>query len=193
MNKYEITTERKKKTIVNSALTLFEEKGFTDVSIKEIAAHAQVSQVSIYNYFGSKKALVAECADQVVNDTLILARGILDKDISFVEKLGLAISLCTESINLSISRSFSEAAIRDPALMALLAENINEKKKSVFREYIELGKQENIIDNNISTEVILDFIEAINLVGSKISFGDDASARIKHTYHLFLYGILGKE
>ena len=38
MNKYEITTEKKKNSIVNAALTLFKENGFTNVNVKEIAA-----------------------------------------------------------------------------------------------------------------------------------------------------------
>lgn len=55
MNKYGMTTE-KKKEVANAALTLFKEKGFAETSIKEFAALAHVSQVPIYNYFGSKGA-----------------------------------------------------------------------------------------------------------------------------------------
>ena len=193
MNKYEITTQKKKKAIINSALTLFEEKGFTDVSIKEIAALARVSQVSIYNYFGSKAALVAQCANYIISDTIEQVRDILAKDISFIEKTNSALLLCAQGINLAVSKHFSEAALKDPALMALLSQNINERKNVIFREYIELGKQEKIIDNTIPTEIFLDFIEAINIVGSKLSFDDDISIKIEHTHRLLLYGIIGKE
>ena len=193
MNKYEITTQKKKKAIINSALTLFDKKGFTNASIKEIAALAHVSQVSIYNYFGSKEALVAECVDYVMSDTLRQAKDILAKNISFIEKINLALLLCTESVNLSVSKHFAEAALKDPALMALLSKNINERKNEIFREYIEFGKQEKVLDNTISTETFLDFIEAINIVGSKLSLDSDISLKIKQTHHLLLYGIIGKE
>lgn len=198
MNKYEITTQKKKNAIINAALTLFGKKGFTDVSIKEIATFAHVSQVSIYNYFGSKAAIVAECVDYFMSDMLSQIRDIIfATDISFIEKTNLILLNCTESINLSLSKHFTEAALKDPAMMALLAENINERKNIIFREYIELGKQEKIIDNTIPTETFLDFMEAINIVGSKIDFDgisiDDMSVYIKHTNHLFLYGILGKK
>jgi len=192
MNKYELTTEKKKKSIINAALTLFKDKGFTSVSIKEIAALAHVSQVSIYNYFGSKEALIAECANIVMSDTLQQAADILRQDMDFEEKIKLALLLCTENINLSISKYFTQEALNDPTLIDLLTKSINESKNTIFREYIELGKQEKVIATTISTEIFLNFIEALNIMGSKIEFDDDISEKIKHIHHLFLYGIIGK-
>ena len=192
MNKYELTTEKKKKSIINAALTLFKDKGFTSVSIKEIAALAHVSQVSIYNYFGSKEALIAECANIVMSDTLQQAADILRQNMDFEEKIKLALLLCTENINLSISKYFTQEALNDPTLIDLLTKSINESKNTIFREYIELGKQEKVIATTISTETFLNFIEALNIMGSKIEFDDDISEKIKHIHHLFLYGIIGK-
>ena len=192
MNKYELTTEKKKKSIINAALTLFKDKGFTSVSIKEIAALAHVSQVSIYNYFESKEALIAECANIVMSDTLQQAADILRQDMDFDEKIKLALLLCTENINLSISKYFTQEALNDPTLIDLLTKSINESKNTIFREYIELGKQEKVIATTISTETFLYFIEALNIMGSKIEFDDDISEKIKHIHHLFLYGIIGK-
>ncbi|TCZ77787.1 TetR/AcrR family transcriptional regulator [Paenibacillus albiflavus] len=192
MNKYEMTTEKKKKAIIHAAMTLFKENGFTSVSIKEIAALADVSQVSIYNYFGSKEALIGECADIIMSDTLQKAAEILTKDISFVEKLESALLLCTENINLSISEYFSQKALSDPVLIDLLTKNINESKRTIYREYIEAGKRENVIDGTIPTETLLAFIDALNMLGNKLEFNDDLSTTIKHIHHLYLYGIIGK-
>lgn len=192
MNKYEITTEKKKASIVNSAMALFKEKGFTGVSIKEIAALAHVSQVSIYNYFGSKEALVAECTNIIVSDILQQATEILTKDIEFVDKLKLALSLCSEELSNSISQYFAKEALGDPALANLLIENVNRKKTEVYREYIEIGKQEGIINSNIPTDTFLDFMEALNIMGSKLELNDNTPTKIKHIHRLFLYGIIGK-
>jgi AcrR family transcriptional regulator len=191
MNKYEITTEKKKNAIVGAALALFKNGGFTGVSIKEIAALAHVSQVSIYNYFGSKEALVGECAKVVMSDTLEKAREILIADIGFLEKIESALSICTENVNLSISEYFSKEALNDTVLADLLTEKLNESKRALFREYIELGKQENAIDSKLPTETILSFIDAINTMGSKLE-ADDMAALVSHIHHLFLYGIVGK-
>ena len=192
MNKYELTTEKKKKAIVNSAMSLFNDKGFTNASIKEIASLANVSQVSIYNYFGSKEALIAECAKIIMADTLQKARDILAKDIGFLEKIELALRLSTENINISISEYFTNEALSDPTLINLLIQNINKSKREIYREYIELGKQESFIDKEIPTITLLNFIDAINLMGSKLEFDDDIVTAIKHTHHLLLYGVIGK-
>ena len=192
MNKYELTTEKKKKAIVNSAMSLFNDKGFTNASIKEIAALANVSQVSIYNYFGSKEALIAECAKIIMADTLQKARDILAKDIGFLEKIELALRLSTENISISVSEYFTNEALSDPTLINLLIQNINKGKREIYREYIELGKQESFIDKEIPTSTLLNFIDAINLMGSKLEFDDDIVTAIKHTHHLLLYGVIGK-
>lgn len=192
MNKYEITTEKKKASIIDVAMTLFREKGFTNVSIKEIAAQAHVSQVSIYNYFGSKEALVTECANIIIHDALLRASEILKKDISFEDKIKQALSLCTEEISYSVSEYFSERALADPAMVELLVENINRSKAKVYRDYIEYGKREGCIDASIDTDTILDYVEAINTIGSKLKYDDDTPARTRQIHQLFLYGIIGK-
>ena len=46
------------RTIQESALDLFDERGFDAVTIEEIAAAAEVSPSSVYRYFGTKEGLV---------------------------------------------------------------------------------------------------------------------------------------
>ncbi|MGL6197396.1 MAG: TetR/AcrR family transcriptional regulator [Lachnospiraceae bacterium] len=193
VNKYEITTEKKKKSIVNAALSLFKENGFTSVSIKEIAALAQVSQVSIYNYFGSKETLVAECVDVVIRDIFQQSTDILAMELDFTEKIKLALSLCTEKINLSISEFFTQKALSDPAFVELITKNLSNNKSKIYREYIELGKQEKVIDSAIPTETLVCYIEALNIMGSKLEVDHDKPEKIKYIHHLFLYGLIGKE
>ncbi|HBJ9071269.1 TPA: TetR/AcrR family transcriptional regulator, partial [Listeria monocytogenes] len=94
MNNYEKRTLKKKTAIIQAALSLFGEQGFSDVSIKDIAALADVSQVSIYNYFGSKESLVGECASIIMQDTITLAEEILASEGTFTQKLERALQLC---------------------------------------------------------------------------------------------------
>ena len=75
MNQYQKTTEKKKQAIIQSALSLFKEKGFKETSIQSIAKVAEVSPVSIYNYFDKKDNY--EKTTIVIDRTKYFATGIL--------------------------------------------------------------------------------------------------------------------
>lgn len=191
MDNFEKRTNKKKKAIVDSALTLFGEQGFSNVSIKDIATLAGVSQVSIYNYFGSKEALVAECAKVIMEDTTRLARELLASNAPFIEKLEQALQLCNAEINESLNKFISEKALEDQSFIALMAKSINELKKTIYMEYIDYGKREKAIDSNLSDTSIQLFIDAINSLGMSVPAEDLQHAQ-KDIIQLFLYGLLGK-
>ena len=63
-------------TIRERALDLFDERGFDAVTIEEIAAAAEVSQSSVYRYFGTKEGLLV--ADEFDTMSADAVAGILD-------------------------------------------------------------------------------------------------------------------
>lgn len=189
MNKYEIRTEQKKSAIIHAALELINKKGFANASIKEIAALANVSQVSIYNYFGSKDALAIECAKLVVNDNFQKARDLLHTEVDFKEKLLSALSICSSQINHSMSEYFSVSTLADKNFISLLTDGINDLKREVYLEYIEAGKKENVIDPSIPTSTILKFVDSFNTIEID---AHDYNTEVEAIHHLFLYGVLGK-
>jgi TetR/AcrR family transcriptional regulator, mexJK operon transcriptional repressor len=73
--------ERKRAAIMRSARETFLREGF-DASVDDIAAHAGVSKVTVYNHFGNKEtlfnAVVAEALDQALSGTLAEAQSHLD-------------------------------------------------------------------------------------------------------------------
>ncbi|MBC1548005.1 TetR/AcrR family transcriptional regulator [Listeria sp. FSL L7-1435] len=191
MNNYEKRTQKKKLAIIQAALTLFGKQGFSDVSIKNIAALADVSQVSIYNYFGSKEALVGECAKIIMEDTIALAEEILASEGTFTQKLKRAIQLCNAEINLSLSKFISKEASKDQQFLMLLVNNINSLKKDIYMKYVAAGKEAQVIDNAISDEVIQLFIDAINSLGHTVP-EEKLEEKQAEIIQLFLYGLIGK-
>lgn len=61
----------RKSRIIHNAFQLFCKDGIDRVSMKEIAAKANVSEKSIYRYFGTKKDLIVEMID-ILWDEIIL-------------------------------------------------------------------------------------------------------------------------
>lgn len=190
MNNYEKRTLKKKNAIISSAMALFTKNGFTNVSIKDIATSAEVSQVSIYNYFGNKESLVLECAKLIMNNTINLAEEILISDETFISKIEKALLLCNNQINLSLSTFLSKKAIEDIHFVNIMTKNINSLKRTIFIKYVEYGKKENAIDNSISNETICLFIDAINNLGMSI-LEEEIKTRQNEIIQLFLYGLIG--
>ncbi|MBC1367997.1 TetR/AcrR family transcriptional regulator [Listeria innocua] len=191
MNNYEKRTLKKKTAIIQAALSLFGKQGFSDVSIKDIASLARVSQVSIYNYFGNKEALVAECAKIIMQDTITLAEEILVSEGTFTDKLARAIQLCQAEINVSLSKFISTEASKDSQFIRLLVNNINKLKKDIYMEYVAAGKKVKVINNDISDDVIQLFIDSINGLGLTVS-EEELEKKQAEIIHLFLYGLIGK-
>ena len=192
MNNFEIRTNKKKLAIIDAAKKLFKDKGFISVSIKEIASNANVSQVSIYNYFGSKDALVGECVSSLMNEILDQAREILHSKMDFKEKLVKALSLCSDDSNNSFNEYFSREALKDSALLKLLTESLTKEKLKLYKEYIDIGKKEGIIDKSLSTETILKLLEII-----LVNHTDFDNSNVSHCYlqelqKILFHGILVK-
>lgn len=186
-NKYELRTNQKRNAIIKSANALFLEKGFTSTSIKEIATAAQVSQVSIYNYFGNKDSLVIECIKSIVQETIDKAYALLDTDLPYLDKLSRALSLCTTEINASFSAHLSTAAAEDENFMKLISDGVFEIQKDLYIEYIKAGKDAGCIDTSIPTAFILKYICAFNTIDIS---PDHYQEEINALHHLFLHGIL---
>ena len=148
MNQYQKTTEKKKQAIIQAALHLFKEKGFKETSIKSIAGVAEVSPVSIYNYFGSKDNLVALCVNDLFEEITQQAEDILKSNLAFNTKLDQA---------------------------------------------LDLGKEEGLIARDLSTELILNVMDALNNVGNQLAHSYNLETDVKQIHQIFLYGILGKK
>ena len=193
MNQYQKTTEKKKQAIIQAALRLFKEKGFKETSIKFIAEVAEVSPVSIYNYFGSKDNLVALCVNDLFEEITQQAEDILKSNLAFNTKLDQALDLCQEKMSQQISDYFQDKTVRDPAFSSLLTKAITAKKRDIYRTYINLGKEEGLIARDLSTELILNVMDALNGVGNQLAHSDNLETDVKQIHQIFLYGILGKK
>ena len=192
MNQYQKTTEKKKQAIIQAALRLFKEKGFKDTSIKSIAEAAEVSPVSIYNYFGSKDNLVALCVNDLFEEITQQAEDILNSDLDFKTKLDHAFALCQEKMSQKISEYFQDKLVKEPTFSTLLAKAITVKKRDIYRAYIELGKEEGLIAEDLSTELILNVMDALNGMGNQLDHSDNLETEVDQIHQIFLYGIFGK-
>ncbi|WP_455462709.1 TetR/AcrR family transcriptional regulator [Streptococcus salivarius] len=192
MNQYQKTTEKKKQAIIQAALQLFKEKGFKDTSIKSIAEAAEVSPVSIYNYFGSKDNLVALCVNDLFEEITQQAEDILNSNLDFKTKLDHAFALCQEKMSQQISDYFQDKLVEDSVFSTLLTKAITAKKRDIYRAYIKVGKEEGLIAEDLSTELILNVMDALNGMGNQLAHSEILETEVEQIHQIFLYGIFGK-
>lgn len=190
MNQYYITTEKKKKSIIQAALSLFKEKGFKETTIQSIATVAEVSPVSIYNYFNCKENLVVLCINELFKEITKEAKDILVGNEDYKTKLEKALALCQKKMSQQISNYFQEKTLEDPTFSKLMTKAIDNKKREIYRAYIELGKNENIIAKDLSTEVILNVLSALNKTEILSPLNKNTRKEVKQIQHILLYGIL---
>jgi AcrR family transcriptional regulator len=73
--------ERKKAAtrahIADTALALFLERGYENVTVREVAAAADVSPTTLLNHFPTKEALVVDLGDEIAAE---LTRAVVDRD-----------------------------------------------------------------------------------------------------------------
>lgn len=193
MNQYQKTTEKKKQAIIQAALRLFKNKGFKQTSIKSIAEVAEVSPVSIYNYFGSKDNLVTLCVNDLFEEITQQAEDILNSNLDFKTKLDHALALCQEKMSQQISDYFQDKMVEDSVFSTLLTKAITAKKGDIYRAYIHLGKAEGLIAEDLSTELILNVMDALNGMGNQLAHSDNLETEVEQIHQIFLYGILGKK
>lgn len=193
MNQYQKTTEKMKQAIIQAALQLFKEKGFKETSIKSIAEVAEVSPVSIYNYFGGKDNLVALCVNDLFEEVTQQAEDILNSNLDFKTKLNQAFSLCQEKMSQQISDYFQDKMVEDSVFSTLLTKAITAKKRDIYRAYIKLGKEEGAIAEDLSTDLILNVMDALNGMGNQLAHSDILETEVEQIHQIFLYGIFGKK
>ena len=193
MNQYQKTTEKKKQAIVQASLRLFKDKGFKETSIKSIAEVAEVSPVSIYNYFGSKDNLVALCVNDLFEEVTQQAEDILNSNLDFKTKLDHAFALCQEKMSQQISDYFQDKMVEDSVFSTLLTRAITAKKRDIYRAYIHLGKEEGLIAKDLSTELVLNVMDALNGMGNQLAYSDNLETEVEQIHQIFLYGIFGEK
>ncbi|MBP1917471.1 AcrR family transcriptional regulator [Lederbergia galactosidilyticus] len=193
MDGFEKRRELKKRDILEAALALFMEYGIQKVSITEIAKKANVSQVTIYNYFESKDNLVRLVFKFYVDEIWDEQKRLLVNDLPFNEKIKKIIFEKGIAAN-QISERFFQDFMKDYASGQSYVEEVYQKEAlPLFIKLFNEGREQGYIDSEISDEAILfylkmfqEYLQREDVVIMTLPIAEDLTK-------LFFYGIAGRK
>ncbi|MGD6818983.1 TetR/AcrR family transcriptional regulator [Metabacillus sp. 84] len=197
MNGFEKRRLSKMENILDAAKDLFLKQGVQKVNIKQIAKKANVSQVTIYNYFGSKEKLLVEVIRSMLETQMAEFSELFYSKKPFEEKIEQFIKL-----KIHFSREMNE-----DFLFLLMSENkeirdlynrfAEKEALPFFKAFVDQGKSEGVIREDLSFDSILFYINAFSNEAFKQPelFKDPQSRNTLaiDLNQLFFYGISGKK
>jgi AcrR family transcriptional regulator len=196
MNGFERRTELIKEKIKMNVLTMLSTWGPRKIRIADIAAEAGVSQVTIYNYFGSKEALLREVFKDYLDKNITDFEKLIEREPSLREIIQYIVFADKEVYRAFTPEFIKQLLIVDREMEQYIEELYRLKAMPLIIRFIEEGKRRGQISAKVSTPTILTYINMfkeqsetfLNLAQQR--GGDDF---LEELIHLFFYGISGVE
>ncbi len=189
MNGFQRRREQKKKAILMAAFELFSSRGLKDITIAEIASKADVSQVSIYNFFQSKENLIRQTIFSFMDEKMKESEQVLESEIPFSEKLEKLFFLTEEARNQANPEFLLSAIASDPLIRRLMTEYYHNRTEPFVKRLIEQGKDQGAISPDLSSEAVYLYIQALQGILAQPSLSRKARLDIDE---LFFYGLQGR-
>ena len=151
----------KKKLILEMATQLFTRFGFAKTSLDEIAAAAQIAKGTVYYYFPSKEDLFIASIEVKTREYFTMLRQHLNATEGFEEKLteflSFPIKLIYENMPILIECLINIPQSYQEQLVQFRAKS-REIMIQILSEIIQLGKQEDLIDERFPEDRLCEVI-----------------------------------
>ncbi len=186
----------KKENIRLAALQLFMEHGFRKVNIWEIAKKAGVSQVTIYNYFGSKDDLARYVLELYMEEQLKEFTRFYNSSQPFLEKLEWIFFQKKVKAFDTMSVEFLDSFISSDPEIAEAIKQFEAKSVPLFVGFIEQGKEQGYFNNDLSMETIMFYMKLFSSQAmqqlEKMPEGEQKRRVYKELVTVFFKGVMGE-
>jgi AcrR family transcriptional regulator len=193
MDGFKKRTQQKMETIEQHTINLLS-LPINEIKIADIAKLANVSQVSIYNYYESKENLLKSALKKYFEDQIEQFEKTVDSKVAFDEKLKLILIQKKENAKNIHPSTLYALMHSDHKLSEYITSLSNEKSIPLFFKLIEEGKQLNKIRETINPNALLVYL---NLLSHSLeSLTEESLAMMQEEtilddiLNLFFYGIL---
>ena len=193
MNGFERRKERKKESIRRAAFELFCTFGVRKTSIAEIAKNANVSQVTIYNYFGSKEGLLREALAWYMEEKLEEYEKLLEEGLPFPKIIEKIVFDKTETAKMMNQEFIQTILLKNPAIQDIIEDFYEKKALPMMIKLIERGCSQGYVNENISMEAFLFYIKIFKEATNRPELSSERLRPAQRDFaSLFFYGLMGK-
>ncbi|TDL31911.1 TetR/AcrR family transcriptional regulator [Jeotgalibacillus sp. S-D1] len=193
MDGFQRRKEQKKQNILEASLALFMDYGVQKVSVSEIAKKANVSQVTIYNYFENKHKLIQDVFHYYVDKAFHNFELIIHSDIPFTEKIKQII-FNKKEIAAQINEEFYQYLMKEYSTEGNYIDKVYaEKALPYFARLFKEGKEQGYVDPSLSEEAIMFYIQMLKEYVQREDVHSKVLPLTEDITNIFFYGIVGRK
>jgi AcrR family transcriptional regulator len=196
MNGFEKRANLIKEKIMKTTMDMLRTSGAKRIRIADISKTAHVSQVTIYNYFGSKEALLREVFKNYFDKAIRDFEEYMNGGHSLKEKIEYILFLEKESYRDFPPGLIKELLIDDEELTRYIEKQYKERTIPWTTRIIEEGKKSGEISDDVTVEIVLAFIQLYmnqyEMILGMAEQSGNMDKFLEGMVHMFFYGVCGK-
>ncbi|MEK5479055.1 TetR/AcrR family transcriptional regulator [Paenibacillus sp. FSL R5-0407] len=196
MNGFEKRAQRIKEKILRATLNLLRTTDPKRIRIADISKAAKVSQVTIYNYFGSKEALLRDVFIGYIDKAIAEFIEFMDGKHTLKEKIEYIIFLEKEAYSDLPPGAIKDLVEDDPELGAYIEKVYQEFTTPLVTRIIEEGKASGEIAPDMPLENVMAFIQLYmnqyQAILNMAAQSPDRDKFLEGMVQMFFYGVCGK-
>lgn len=141
--------------IIDSASRLFFERGFSRVSMDQVASGLGISKKTLYQHFPGKQALLHEVVSNMMNENGKIIEGIVnDREMDFHRKLSRLMNHLSGVVG-RMARPFGEDLRRNaPEMWEEIGQFRREKILLNFRKLLESGARQGVFRKDVDPQLM---------------------------------------
>ncbi len=181
----------KRTLILEKATEMFEEHGFEELKVSDLAHEAGVSVGTIYAYFGSKEGLYSACVGSHIEAVYEVFVNLFAEELPFEELIEKSQKIKFETISKK-RKTLETGAINNPFFFESHQINHKEEMDRIHRLFVD------VIDRHKKVDVdSLQLVYILNAIGNAYVLRwiegefDDLNAKTKEVSSLFISMIKG--
>ncbi|NGM82882.1 TetR/AcrR family transcriptional regulator [Paenibacillus sp. 7124] len=165
--------------------------------IADIAKAAGVSQVTIYNYFGSKEKLLEQSFKDYIDQSIEGFEQFMQGNPTIKDFVKYSIDQEKAQYSVLSPSQIKELMVDDPEMFSYIQERYEKTVLPLIVRLVEEGKARSEISPKISSNSVLIFMNMyMKSVGDLLEVArkqDNMDTFLEEMTHLFFYGLCGRE